>query len=280
MYPNLFTLPEWLPLVGGAPITSFGIMMLAAFLTGGHVLKVELVRQGRQPEIAWDLLFWAVLGGIVGARIYYVLLNYPRLLDDPIGMFLSRAGMVWYGGFLLAGALVLRRIRTLGLPMGSIVDASAPALALAYGVGRLGCFLVGDDYGRPTDSWVGIAFPNGQPPTTVATIESHFGITVDPALIEKYGEVVPVHPTQLYETGISTLIFLVLWSLRRHRHRPGWLFALWLTLASAERFLVEFYRAKDDRFLGALTLAQAVSVALAAVGVAWIAKLRISGDRR
>lgn len=280
MYPNLFTLPEWLPLIGGAPITSFGVMMLAAFLTAGHILKVELARQGRQPEIAWDLLFWAVLGGIVGARIYYVLLNYPRFLDDPIGMLLSRAGMVWYGGFLLAGALVLRRIRTLGLPMGSIVDASAPALALAYGVGRLGCFLVGDDYGRPTDSWAGIAFPNGQPPTTVTTIESHFGITVDPALVEKYGEVVPVHPTQLYETGISTLIFLLLWSLRRHRHRPGWLFALWLALASAERFLVEFYRAKDDRFLGPLTLAQAVSVALAAVGVAWIAKLRISGDRR
>ena len=280
MYPNLFTLPEWLPLVGGAPITSFGIMMLAAFLTAGYVLKVELVRQGRQPDIAWDLLFWAVLGGIVGARVYYVLLNYPRFLDDPIGMVLSRAGMVWYGGFLLAGALVLRRIRTLGLPMGSIVDASAPALALAYGVGRLGCFLVGDDYGRPTDSWVGVAFPNGQPPTTVATIEGYFGIAVDPALVEKYGEVVPVHPTQLYETGISTLVFLLLWSLRSHRHRPGWLFALWLTLASAERFLVEFYRAKDDRFLGPLTLAQAVSVALAAVGVAWIAKLRISGGRR
>ncbi|MCY3808751.1 MAG: prolipoprotein diacylglyceryl transferase [Gemmatimonadetes bacterium] len=280
MYPNLFTLPEWLPLVGGAPITSFGVMMLAAFLTAGYLLKVELVRQGQRPDIAWDLLFWAVLGGIVGARIYYVLLNYPRFLDDPIGMLLSRAGMVWYGGFLLAGALVLRRIRTLDLPMGTIVDASAPALALAYGVGRLGCFLVGDDYGRPTDSWVGIAFPNGQPPTTVTTIESHFGIAVDPALVEKYGEVVPVHPTQLYETGISTLIFLLLWSLRRHRHRPGWLLALWLTLASAERFLVEFYRAKDDRFLGPLTLAQAVSVALAAVGVAWIAKLRISGGRR
>ncbi|MCY3942350.1 MAG: prolipoprotein diacylglyceryl transferase [Gemmatimonadetes bacterium] len=280
MYPNLFTLPEWLPLVGGAPITSFGVMMLAAFLTAGYLLKVELVRQGQRPDIAWDLLFWAVLGGIVGARIYYVLLNYPRFLDDPIGMLLSRAGMVWYGGFLLAGALVLRRIRTLGLPMGKTVDAAAPGLAVAYAVGRVGCFLVGDDYGRPTDSWVGIAFPNGQPPTTVTTIESHFGIAVDPALVEKYGEVVPVHPTQLYETGISTLIFLLLWSLRRHRHRPGWLLALWLTLASAERFLVEFYRAKDDRFLGPLTLAQAVSVALAAVGVAWIAKLRISGGRR
>ena len=201
MYPNLFTLPEWLPLVGGAPITSFGVMMLAAFLTAGYLLKVELARQGQQPEIAWDLLFWAVLGGIVGARIYYVLLNYPRFLDDPIGMLLSRAGMVWYGGFLLAGALVLRRIRTLGLPMGTIVDASAPALALAYGVGRLGCFLVGDDYGRPTDSWVGIAFPNGQPPTTVTTIESHFGITVDPALVEKYGEVVPVHPDPALRDG-------------------------------------------------------------------------------
>ena len=280
MYPNLFGLPEWLPIVGGAVVTSFGVMMAASFLTAAYILKIELVRRGRHPDIAWDLVIWAVVGGIVGAKLYYALLNYPRLIDDPIGMLLSRAGMVWYGGFLLAAALVLNRIRTLALPMGSTVDAAAPALAMAYGVGRLGCFLVGDDYGRPTDSWVGIAFPNGQPPTTASAIESAFGVTVDPALVEKYGEVVPVHPTQLYETGISTLIFLLLWSLRRHRHRPGWLFGLWLTLASAERFLVEFYRVKDDRFLGPLTLAQAISVALAAVGVACMAKLRVAGARR
>jgi len=159
VYPNLFHLPEWLPLLGGAVITSFGAMMLAAFLTAGYVLKCEMVRQGHDADRAWDLLFWAVIGGIVGARLYYVLLNYPRLQADPLGMIFSRGGMVWYGGFILASALVVRRIHTTGLPMGRTLDGAAPALSLAYGVGRIGCFPVGDDYRRPKDSRVGIAFP-------------------------------------------------------------------------------------------------------------------------
>ena len=274
MYPNLFHLPEWFPILGGSPITSFGVMMLAAFLVGGYVLKTGMVRQGQTADQAWDLLFWAVIGGIVGARLYYVLLNFDRMAADPLGMIFSRGGMVWYGGFLLAAALVFRRIHKVGLPMGKTVDAAAPALAVAYAVGRVGCFLVGDDYGRPTDSWVGIAFPNGKPPSTATNLSTQFGVEIDPAMVERYGEVLPVHPTQLYEVGITTLIFVVLWSLRGHGHRPGWLLALWLVLASAERFFVEIFRAKDDRFFGVLTLAQVISIILAAVGVVWMMRLR------
>ena len=274
MYPNLFYLPEWFPIGAGAPITSFGVMMMLSFLTAGYVLKAGLVREGHDADIAWSLVFWAVIGGVVGARIYYVFLNYPRLLADPAGMLFSRGGMVWYGGFLLATALVVWRIRKFGLPLGKTADAAAPALALAYAVGRVGCFLVGDDYGRPTDSWVGIAFPNGLPPTTASAISTQFGITIDPALIEKYGEVLPVHPTQLYETGISTLIFLLLWRLRGHNHRAGWLFMVWLALAGAERFFVEIFRAKDDRFFGVLTLAQVISLLLVAFGAVWVLRLR------
>ena len=272
MYPNLFYLPEWFPIGAGAPITSFGVMMMLSFLTAGYVLKAGLVREGHDADIAWSLVFWAVIGGVVGARLYYVFLNYPRLLADPAGMLLSRGGMVWYGGFLLAAALVVWRIRKFGLPLGKTADAAAPALALA--VGRVGCFLVGDDYGRPTDSWVGIAFPNGLPPTTASAISSNFGITIDPVLIEKYGEVLPVHPTQLYETGISTLIFLLLWRLRGHNHRAGWLFMVWLALAGAERFFVEIFRAKDDRFFGVFTLAQVISLLLVAFGAVWVLRLR------
>lgn len=274
MYPNLFHLPEWFPIGAGAPITTFGVMMMLSFLTAGYVLKAGLVREGHDADMAWSLVFWAVIGGVLGARLYYVLLNYPRLLADPAGMLLSRGGMVWYGGFLLATALVIWRIRTLGLPLGKTADAAGPALALAYAVGRMGCFLVGDDYGRPTDSWVGIAFPVGPTPSTPGVISSQFGITVDPAMIEKYGDVLPVHPTQLYETGISTLIFLLLWRLRGHNHKAGWLFMVWLALAGAERFFVEIFRAKDDRFFGVFTLAQMISLLLVGVGIVWMLKLR------
>lgn len=274
MYPILFRLPEWLPLAGGAPITSFGVMMLLAFVTAGYVLRAEMRVKGLNGDWAWDLVFMAVLGGVIGAKIYYVLLNFPRLAADPLGAIFSRGGMVWYGGFFLATALVVHRIRRLGLPLGKVADAAAPALAISYAVGRVGCFLVGDDYGRPTDSWVGVAFPNGAPPSRVDVLEQQFGIPVDPALVEKYGEVLPVHPTQLYEIGLSTLIFVLLRTMREHRHATGWLFTTWLALAGFERFLVEFFRAKDDRFFGILTLAQMISLALAGVGLVWAAKMR------
>ncbi|MEQ9401836.1 MAG: prolipoprotein diacylglyceryl transferase [Longimicrobiales bacterium] len=274
MYPIFFRLPEWFPLLGGEPITSFGVMMLASFLTGGYVIRAGMVRAGRDPDHAWDLVFMAVIGGIGGAKLYYVLLNYPQLLEQGAGFLFSRGGLVWYGGFLGGTALVIWEIRRKKLPLGSMADIIAPALALAYAVGRVGCFLVGDDWGRPTGSWVGIAFPQGTPPTSVAVIEREFGITVDPALVEQYGTIVPVHPTQLYEVGMSTLIFFVLWRLKGHGHTPGWLFMLWLALAGCERFIVEFFRAKDDRFFGALTLAQIISLAIVVVGVVGMQRTR------
>jgi phosphatidylglycerol:prolipoprotein diacylglycerol transferase len=273
MYPNLFELPEWVPILGGEPITSFGVFMLLSFLTGGYLLRSELGRMGEDREKAWDLVFMAVIGGILGAKGYYILLNYERLATDPAGLIFSRGGLVWYGGFLLATVFVIWEIRRRGLPLAKTADAAAPALALAYAVGRMGCFMVGDDWGRPTGSWVGIAFPQGAPPTRVDIIERDFGITVDPALIERYGQIVPVHPTQLYEVGLSTLIFFGLWRIRKTPRPAGWLFMLWLALAGMERFLVEFLRAKDDRFFGLLTLAQIISLGIVAVGVVGVARM-------
>lgn len=274
MYPTFFELPSWFPFIGGQPITSFGIFMLLAFLTAGYVLRAELRRVGEDPEKAWDFVFMAVVGGIVGAKGYYLLLNFPRLLEDPMGMILSRGGLVWYGGFLLATVLVIREIRKQEMSVPPVADLMAPALALSYAVGRVGCFMVGDDWGLPTDSPLGVRFPQGTPATTVQNIEQMFGVTVDPELIAQYGQVVPVHPTQLYEVGLSTLIFFLLWRIRDHGHAKGWLFMLWLSLAGLERFAVEFLRAKDDRFFGVLTLAQIISLAIVAVGIAGVMKTR------
>jgi len=248
--------------------------MLCAFLTAGYVTRAELERTGHDPNKAWDFVFMAVIGGILGARLYYIGLNWQRLIEDPIPLVFARGGLVWYGGFILATAFVVWEIRRSKLPLGKMADVVAPALAIAYAVGRIGCFLVGDDWGRPTDAWYGIAFPQGRPPTRVDIIERDFGISVDPALVEKYGQIVPVHPTQLYEVGMSTLIFFLLWRIRDHRHHPGWLFMVWLAMAGAERFLVEFVRAKDDRFIGILTLAQCISLAIVAVGIVGSMRLR------
>ena len=279
MYPILFRFPEWLPILGGEPVTSFGVMLFFAFLSAGYLLRAQMSEVGIDPDRAWDLVFAAVIGGIVGAKLYYVFLNFPRLIENPRFLF-ARGGLVWYGGFLVATVLVLYQMKRMRLPVRQTLDLTAPCMAVAYAVGRFGCFLVGDDYGRPTASWLGIRFPQGSPPSSVDNL-ARFGIEVDPALMERYGQIVPVHPTQLYEIAMALLIFAVVWRLRKNDHAPGWLFTVWLTLASAARFLVEFVRAKDDRFLGSLTVAQVISLLLIAAAMAAMGRLssRNSGLR-
>jgi len=263
MYPELFTLN--LPIIGSLTITSFGVMMALAFLTAYRILSSELARVGRDPEFAGDLLMGALIGGIVGAKLYYMLLNWDLTSRDPFGMLFSRAGLVWYGGLLGATALMVYQVHRRGESKPLIADALAPGNALAYAIGRMGCFLVGDDYGRPTESWVGIAFPKGSPPSTAGNLRRSFGVSIPESVADS--TVLSVHPTQLYEIGLSLLIFVFLWRLRGRGKPMGWLFSLWLVLAGFERFTVEFFRAKDDRFFGMLTLAQIISLALVGVGL-------------
>ncbi|MCY3600409.1 MAG: prolipoprotein diacylglyceryl transferase [Gemmatimonadetes bacterium] len=269
MYPELFTLT--LPVLGELTITSFGVMMALAFLSGYMILRTETARLGAGRELAADMLLGALIGGIVGAKIYYVLLYWEQTAADPLGMLFSRSGLVWYGGFIGGCIGVMWVLRRRPVAPGLGVDAIAPALPLAYGIGRIGCFLVGDDYGSPTESWVGIAFPNGLPPTTAGNLR-RFGAEVDSAIPDT--EVLAVHPTQLYETGLSLVIFFILWRLRRHPHVQGWLFGMWLWMAAVERFVIEIFRAKDDRFFGGFTLAQVISVLLFAGGIALVLRLR------
>lgn len=265
MYPELITLD--LPVLGTITITSFGVMMALSFLTGFWIVRLELLRKGMDEELAGDVLMGAIIGGIVGAKVYYVLLNWPQTAQDPFGMLFSRAGLVWYGGFIGGAIGVSLAIHRRKAPVPVLADVCAPALALAYAVGRMGCFLVGDDYGRPTDSWVGIAFPKGSPPSTAGNLRRMFGVSIPESVPDT--AVLAVHPTQLYEIGMSLLIFAILWRLRREPWKAGRLFSLWLALAGLERLIVEFFRAKDDRFFGFLTLAQLISIGLIVLG-SWL----------
>ena len=267
MYPIFFRIPEWFPLLGGAPITSFGVFMFLTFMVGGMVLRPEVERVGLESEKAWDVIVMGVLGGILGAKAYYVLLNYDSLITDPIGSIFSRGGMVWYGGFLGGLIAVSWEVKRSGLRWAQMADLIAPVLAIGYAVGRMGCFFVGDDYGRPTDAWFGVKFPQGAPPTRVSVMENHFGIEIDPYFVERFGEVIPVHPTQLYEVAMSLMIFGFLWRIRKHNYAEGWIWWIWFVLAGAERFLVEFVRLKDDRFLGIFTVAQLISLLLIVIGI-------------
>ncbi|MCE2422702.1 MAG: prolipoprotein diacylglyceryl transferase [Gemmatimonadetes bacterium] len=270
MYPELFTID--LPMLGTLPITSFGVSMAAAFGGAYLVLRSELTRRDGAPELADGIMLAGLVGGIVGAKLYFALLHWERTAADPAEMIFSRGGLVWYGGFIGGALAVFWLLKRRGAPLLRTIDCAAPALAIGYCIGRIGCFLVGDDYGYPTDGWTAVAFPDGAPPTTAANLRA-FGADVDPAI--PGDTVLAVHPTQLYEAGLMLIVFLVLMRLSRGPVRPpGWLFAAWLAMAGVERILIEFFRAKDDRFLGPFTLAQFFSV-LAVAGAVWaLAHLR------
>ena len=241
--------------IGDFAISPFGVMLVAALFSAYVQLSRGMKRLGvGDDEDASTIIFYCGVGGILGGKIYYAILHGdPRLLID-------RAGIVWYGCFL-AGLLAFFWVaRSRRLPIPRTLDAVGPALALGYGVGRIGCFVVGDDYGVPTNLPWGIAFKNGLPSTTPTNLSWSFGIEVPPEMAS--AEYVKVHPTQLYEVLLGLIIWqAALWFSRRDPlPRPGNIFLLSLTLLSLERFGIEFLRAKDDRFLGVFTLAQAISI--------------------
>src|SRR5204862_7550492 len=149
---------------------------------------------------ASSMVMAAALGGIAGAKIYYA------ILFRDWHLLYSRAGLVWYGGLIggtVACSWLIWRHR---VDYFTVTDAASPALAIGYALGRIGCFLVGDDYGRPTDSWVGIAFPKVSPPTTAESLRQ-FGVHIDPSILPD--PVLRVYPTQLYESAAALVMCVV-----------------------------------------------------------------------
>lgn len=247
---------------GPLQLTGFGVAMLLAFVIGQMVTSEELERRGHDATIMGDVTIGAVVGGLLGAKIYYAI-----LVGDITALF-SRAGFVFWGG-LIGG--ILGSAAVIFWKKGSFLqvsDAAAPGLAAAYAVGRTGCWAVGDDYGRPWDSTFAVAFPDGAPPSTVANLVQQFGLSGYADL--PGSQVLAVHPTQLYETAMGLLMFAALWKMRTHTKQAGWLFGAYCVLAGLERFTIEFFRAKDDRFFGTFTMAQMIALAFVVAGVVWM----------
>jgi phosphatidylglycerol:prolipoprotein diacylglycerol transferase len=222
----------------------------------------ELTRRGHDPEPIGDIVFAAVIGGLLGGKIYYAILMHD------FSAILSRAGFVFWGGLMggiLATYIVIRRKHQ---SFTRISDVAAPALAAGYAIGRTGCWAVGDDYGRPWNGPWAVSFPHGAPPSTVANMTELFHIPMP--LGSTPNQVISVHPTQLYEIVLGFVMFLILWRFRDHKHAEGWLFGLYCVLAGIERFFIEFLRAKDDRFFGPFTTAQGIAAAFAIGGAVWM----------
>ena len=248
--------------LGPLSLTGFGIAVVTAFGIAQYLSENELRRRGHDTSAIADMILAAVIGGLLGAKLYYVIIlkNYNALF--------TRGGFVFWGGLVGGILAVMAVIRWKKIPMMRIFDVGGPAVAAAYAVGRTGCWAVGDDYGRPFSGFGAVMFPNGQPPSTVASMmaefHTRFPAGTNPATI------VSVYPTQLYEITLATIMFVILWRLRDHKHAEGWLFGVYCVLAGFERFIIEFFRAKDDRFLGGLTYAQAIALAFVAMGFLWM----------
>ena len=248
---------------GPLQFTGFGFAMLLCFVIAQIILTKELERRNWDIEPAGDMVFASVIGGLLGAKIYYVI-----LMQDVSALW-SRAGFVFWGGLIggiLAVCFVVMR-RKLGVARMS--DPVAVALPASYAIGRTGCWAVGDDYGRPWDGIFATVFPQGAPPSTVQNMSAMFGVEFPPGMAPN--QVVAVHPTQIYEVLMGTIMFFIVWKLRKQVHGEGWLFGLYCFLAGLERFIVEFFRAKDDRFFAmGLTAAQLIAIAFALFGAIWM----------
>jgi len=251
--------------IGPIPLTGFGIAVLLAFVIAQIVAERELARRGHDVEAAAvsDVLMAALIGTLLGAKLYYVTVITKNFAD-----FFSRGGFVFWGGFIGAVVLCYLTLRYKKLSFARFADVGGIAIAAGYAVGRTGCWAVGDDYGRPWNGPLAVAFPQGAPPSTVDNMIRDFHVAfpvgVDPSTV------VSVYPTQLLETLLGFVMFVMLWRVRDHKHAEGWLFGAYCVLAGVERFLVEFLRAKDDRFAftgGMLSMAQVIAIGIAVAGL-------------
>lgn len=269
--------------------------MALAFLVANFILTKEIERKRIVPEddqskgrkkdaaalkneaidVASMVTAISIFLGIAGSKLFHILENLGDFFRDPIGMIANGGGLTFYGGLILAALGNYFYLRSKKILILKFFDAAAPALMIAYGIGRIGCLLAGDgDYGQPTKLPWAMTYPNGVVPTLAAQ---------NPDLAKRYREMypaepvpvdIPVHPAPVYETLYSLVIFALLWKLRTEPRPDGWIFFLYLALQAACRFMVELIRINNVLVFG-LSQAQVISLALLAIGL--VGLWRVSG---
>jgi phosphatidylglycerol:prolipoprotein diacylglycerol transferase len=233
MYPELFS-------IFGHSISTFGLMLAIAFLVGSWIAGVRMEEEGLDREQASTLLIYVIIGGILGSKLYFAIDVSIRDGRPFSELFFARDGITWYGGLILGTIIGAVGCRIHKIPVKTFADCAAIAAAVGQAIGRIGCFLVGDDYGRATDVAWGVAFPKGAPPVDV-----------------------PVHPTQLYEVAWLLPVAAFLWWRRK---RSPFLFGEYLALNGAGRIVIENWRVNPVVAMG-MTEPQWIGVGLIVLGV-------------
>jgi phosphatidylglycerol:prolipoprotein diacylglycerol transferase len=239
MYPVLFR-------IGDFPISTFGLMMATAFLVGSWITARRMKEVGLDPDLATTLLVYVMLGGILGSKLYFAIDVSIREGRPFAELLFARDGITWYGGLILGTIIGAIGARIHGVSVVQMMNCVAPAVAVGQAIGRVGCFLVGDDYGKASDLPWAVAFPVGAPPTPPG---------------------VRVHPTQVYEILWLLPVALVLW---KRRDRSPFLFGEYLIANGLGRIAIETLRV-NPKVLAGLTEPQIVGIALIAIGsTAWL----------
>jgi phosphatidylglycerol:prolipoprotein diacylglycerol transferase len=243
VYPELFR-------IGSFEVTTFGVMVAVGAMVGLWLFDREL-RWSELPQEAVNGALLGVVAGLLGAKLLFV---FEHRGEEPlVSLLTTRAGLSWFGGLFGGVGAALACFGWKRWPIVPLVAAATPALAVGHLLGRVGCFLVGDDYGRPTSLPWGVAFPKGLPPTAV-----------------------PVHPTQLYEAAFLLVLAWLLIRWRRARVDAGFVLGRYLVLAGLARFLIEFVRV-NVRVAFGLTVAQYGALIITAVGALLIV-LTVTGS--
>lgn len=281
------------------PLYSFGLMVAIAIVTATALTRREfdrMYRSGLLPAVTvkerekgrervakaspsalvWTMMLMAAGLGIAGSKLFHIIDYWDRFTADPLGMLLNPAGLTFYGGLICAGVAIAWYVRKKGLPIPRVADAAAPGLILAYGIGRIGCYLAGDgDWGTCSalsqkPSWIPAFLWSETFPRNILGVDVTQWEPVVRSCRLPPELVTGVYPTMLYEFALGVLLFGVLWALRKHPFRGGWLFSLYLVLNGAERFTIEFIKLNPD-VLGPLAQSQLIAIGLMVAGLAGLA---------
>ena len=243
---------------GHFELRSYGVLFALSFLVAVWLAGREAARKGLDPHLIHDFAFYALIGGIIGARVYFVLFSDPlHYLENPWEILAIWRGGIGVIGSLIGGFLIaIWFAKKKGIPLLKLADVLAPAIPLGQALGQFACLANGDSYGKPTDLPWAITYTD---PRSMAPLN------------------VPLHPIEFYEMGAYLAVFLVVWMTRKRFQVDGFSFLTYLAAFGVARFFMEYFRGQPAIFAGGIPAAQvfgAVMVLAALLSFLWLRNRR------
>lgn len=259
--------------IGPLAIRWYGILVAAGFFIGFCFVSWRAPRRGGRREDVADLILWGMLGGLIGARMFYVAYNWQTFAAGPMEILrIDHGGLVYHGGFLGACIAIVAACKVKSMHVWKAGDLLVAGLPLGHAVGRIGCFLNGCCFGWPHTGGCGVEY---SPESGVLQAQQAARL-LEPHL----HEALAVYPIQLVASAMNLSVFLMLLLIEPRLERHGQLVATYLVIYGAGRFFVEFGRGDYSSRMGPFSPAQVVCLVMMPVGIILLAMLRKYGDAK